>query len=76
VDAPWTVAPGTLHTRHRRSPFLGRVLPGVVVATIVAGVVVYEAGGQAAEPSGRFLTPGVARRNPREPGRNPREKER
>ena len=67
--ATWTVAPESLHSRHRRSPFLGRALPGVVVATIVGGVVVYEAGGQAAEPSGRFLTPGV-------PGRNPREKER
>ncbi len=59
VGATWTVAPETLHSRHRRSPFLGRTLPGVVVATIVAGVVVYEAGVQAAEPSGRFLTPGV-----------------
>jgi N-acyl-D-aspartate/D-glutamate deacylase len=63
------VAAEALHNRHRRSPFLGRVLPGVVVATIVGGVVVYEAGGQVAEPSGRFLTPGV-------PGRIPREMER
>ncbi len=66
LGATWTVAAETLHSRHRRSPFLGRVLPGVVVATIVGGVVVYEAGGQAAEPSGRFLTPGALGRNPRE----------
>jgi allantoinase len=62
LGATWTVEPETLHSRHRRSPFIGRVLPGVVVATIVAGVVVYEAGGQAADPSGRFLTPGLAGR--------------
>jgi allantoinase len=69
VAETWTVGRGTLHSRHRRSPFLGRVLPGVVVATIVAGVVVYEAGRQAAEPSGRFVTP-------RPPGRNQGEMER
>jgi allantoinase len=62
VGATWTVAPEALHSRHRRSPFLGRVLPGVVIATIVGGVVVYQAGHQAAEPSGRFLTPGAAGR--------------
>jgi allantoinase len=64
--ATWTVTPETLHNRHRRSPFLGRVLPGVVVATIVAGVVVYEGGAQAAEPAGKFLRPGVHGRSPRE----------
>jgi allantoinase len=64
LGATWTVASEALHSRHRRSPFLGRVLPGLVVATIVAGVVVYEAGGQAAEPSGRFLTPGMPGRAP------------
>jgi allantoinase len=62
LEATWTVEPEALHSRHRRSPFLGRVLPGVVVTTIVAGVVVYEAGGQAADPSGRFLTPRLAGR--------------
>jgi allantoinase len=70
VGATWTVAPETLHSRHRRSPFLGRALPGVVVATIVAGEVVYEAGDQAAEPSGRFLTPGVSANNAREKERS------
>ena len=70
VGATWTVSPETLHSRHRRSPFLGRALPGVVVATIVAGEVVYEAGGQAAEPCGRFLTPGVSANNAREKERS------
>jgi dihydroorotase-like cyclic amidohydrolase len=70
VGADWTVAPETLHCRHRRSPFLGRTLPGVVVATIVGGVVVYEAGGQAAEPSGRFVTPGGSRAQTREKERS------
>jgi allantoinase len=69
VGATWTVAPDSLHSRHRRSPFVGRALPGVVVATIVAGEVVYESGRQAAEPSGRFLRPGT-------PGRDQRELER
>jgi allantoinase len=71
VGATWTVAPESLHSRHRRSPFLGRVLPGVVAATIVGGVVVYEAGGQAAEPSGRFLTPGAPGPDRREMERSP-----
>jgi hypothetical protein len=57
---------GTLHDRHRRSPFLGRSLRGVVRATIVRGNVIYEAGRQAADPIGQFVTPGpidaVARR--------------
>jgi len=70
LSATWTVAPETLHSRHRCSPFLGRALPGVVVATVVGGVVVYEAGGQAAEPSGRFLTPRGTRVRPREKERS------
>jgi allantoinase len=70
VEATWTVSPEALHSRHRRSPFVGRVLPGVVVATIVGGQVVYQAGHQSAEPSGRFLTPGATRRNHREKERS------
>jgi allantoinase len=70
LGAHWAVTPETLHSRHRRSPFLGHTLPGVVVTTIVSGVVVYEAGGQAAEPSGRFLTPGGTRVQAREKERS------
>jgi allantoinase len=53
LHAAWEVGPTTLHSRHRRSPFTGRRLPGVVVATLLRGTVVYESGGQAAEPAGR-----------------------
>jgi allantoinase len=57
LDATWTVGAETLHTRHRRSPFTGVTLPGVVMMTLVRGTVVYQAGQQMAEPSGQFLTP-------------------
>jgi allantoinase len=56
-SATWTVSADSLHTRHRRSPFAGAALPGVVVATLVRGSVVFEAGRRAAEPDGRFVTP-------------------
>lgn len=57
LEGVWSVESDSLHSRHRRSPFVGRTLRGVVVATLVGGTVVYEAGAQAAEPTGRFLTP-------------------
>jgi allantoinase len=56
-DARWTVSATTLHDRHRRSPYLGTSLRGVVTTTIVRGVVTYEAGGQAADAGGQFVTP-------------------
>jgi allantoinase len=65
LDARWVVGPGTLHTRHRRSPFLGSTLPGVVAMTIVRGTVVYEAGAAASGPQGRFLAPGRRAETPR-----------
>jgi allantoinase len=65
LGAEWTVGPDTLRTRHRRSPFTGRVLPGVVRATLVRGEVVYEDGAPAGEPRGRFLAPGARARNAR-----------
>jgi allantoinase len=58
LQAAWTVNPDTLLSRHARSPFLGQQLPGVVVATLVRGRLVYQSGQPAAEPGGRFLTPG------------------
>ena len=57
LGARWRVGPDTLHSRHRRSPFSGTTLPGVVVATIVRGRVVYEAGVAVSEPCGQFVTP-------------------
>ncbi|HEX4163680.1 MAG TPA: allantoinase AllB [Acidimicrobiales bacterium] len=65
LDARWVVGPDTLHSRHRRSPFVGSTLPGVVATTIVRGTVVYEAGAAAADPQGRFLVPGRRAENPR-----------
>lgn len=65
LAATWTVGPDTLRTRHRRSPFTGRVLPGVVRATLVRGEVVYEDGAPAGEPRGRFLAPGAHARTAR-----------
>jgi allantoinase len=65
LGACWEVGAGTLHTRHRRSPFAGSTLPGVVAATIVRGTLVYEAGAAASGPQGRFLVPGRRARDPR-----------
>jgi allantoinase len=64
LDARWVVGPGTLHTRHRRSPFVGSTLRGVVETTIVRGTVVYEAGAAASGPQGRFLVPSRRAVNP------------
>ncbi len=55
--ASWVVSTDSLHTRHRRSPFAGSPLRGVVVATLVRGSVVFESGARVAEPCGRFITP-------------------
>ena len=53
LDATWEVGPDTLRCRHRRSPFAGRTLPGVVVATLVRGTVVYQHGERVTDPVGR-----------------------
>ncbi|HUC04880.1 MAG TPA: allantoinase AllB [Acidimicrobiales bacterium] len=58
--ATWTVRPETLLTRHRRSPFMGMTMGGVVVATLVRGTVVYEGGRAAAPPLGRFVAPAAS----------------
>ena len=65
LAATWTVGPDTLQTRHRRSPFTGRVLPGVVRATLVRGEIAYEDGAPAGEPIGRFVAPGTLARSTR-----------
>jgi allantoinase len=57
LEASWTVSPATLLTRHRRSPFMGMTLPGVVVTTLVGGRVVYQGGQPVADPDGTFLRP-------------------
>jgi allantoinase len=55
--ATWTVSTESLHTRHRRSPFTGSSLRGVVVSTLVRGSLVWDSGRQAADPCGQFVTP-------------------
>jgi dihydroorotase len=45
LDASWTVNRETLHSRSENTPFLGQQLRGRVVATIVAGQLVYELAG-------------------------------
>jgi allantoinase len=56
-EARWIVSEDTLHSRHARSPFSGRVLRGVVISTLVRGKVVYQSGRRAADPCGSFVTP-------------------
>jgi allantoinase len=55
LQSTWQVSSETLHDRHRRSPFLGRELVGVVQATLVRGVIVYQSGGPASEPTGSWV---------------------
>jgi dihydroorotase len=43
LDRRWTVDPSRFVSKGRNTPFAGRVLPGVVTATMVAGRVVYAA---------------------------------
>jgi dihydroorotase len=42
-DASWTVAPGTLRSQGKHTPFTGYELPGRVRWTLVGGAVAYEA---------------------------------
>lgn len=53
------VTAGSLHYRHRQSPYLGRKLGGRVVCTILRGQTVYHDGKLAAQPIGRFIRPGL-----------------
>jgi allantoinase len=57
LDARWTVSAESLHHRHRRSPFRGDSLRGVVVTTLVRGTAVYQDGQRRSDPVGRFKTP-------------------
>jgi allantoinase len=57
LHSSWRVGNDTLRCRHARSPFTGETMRGVVVATLVRGAVVYQAGQPATEPQGEFLRP-------------------
>ncbi|MCY7318314.1 MAG: dihydroorotase, partial [Ramlibacter sp.] len=41
-QAMWTVAPGSLRSQGKHTPFAGYELPGQVRCTVVAGQVAYE----------------------------------
>jgi allantoinase len=60
AEAEWTVAGARLHHRHPLTPYEGRTLRGVVRATFVRGVRVFERGGEA-DDRGRFPGPPIGR---------------
>jgi dihydroorotase len=39
----WTIEPSRLRTKSQNTPFLGQTVKGMVLATVVAGQVVFEA---------------------------------
>jgi len=54
-EAEFAVTPERLHTRHAISPYVGERLRGVVKATYLRGVAVYEDGSFVSGPRGRQL---------------------
>jgi allantoinase len=56
-DAEWLVDPAALHHRHKLSPYVGAVLPGVVEETWLRGVKVYDRG-RFAKPRGLVMLRG------------------
>ena len=57
TDAEWLVDPAALHHRHKLSPYVGSVLPGVVEETWLRGVKVYDRG-RFARPRGLVMLRG------------------
>ncbi|HEX8244439.1 MAG TPA: allantoinase AllB [Longimicrobium sp.] len=57
-DAEFLVEPGRLFHRHKLSPYVGSVLPGVVEQTWVRGEKVYERGEMVGPARGRLLLRG------------------
>jgi allantoinase len=47
----------SLHQKHKHNPYLGRVLTGCVVQTILRGQTIYKDGQVVSEPMGRLATP-------------------
>jgi allantoinase len=60
-DAAWVLEPGSLHSRHRLSPFGGRPMTGRVHRTLVRGHTVFLDGGRASDPSGSQVRPARCR---------------
>lgn len=59
-DAGFTVEPSALHHRHPLTPYAGRTLQGIVRATFVRGMQIYEQGQFLMTTSGRILRRGDA----------------
>jgi allantoinase len=51
----FTVEPGSLHHRHKLTPYAGRTLYGVVRRTLLRGETIYDEGELPVAPSGRLL---------------------
>src|SRR5260221_5379879 len=54
-DAGFTVDPAQLHHRHKLTPYAGRDLMGIVEATFLRGVKIFDRGKFCALPAGRVL---------------------
>jgi allantoinase len=57
-DAGFTVDPAQLHHRHKLTPYAGRDLMGIVEATFLRGMKIYEHGNFCANPAGKVLLRG------------------
>ncbi|MDX1475533.1 MAG: allantoinase AllB, partial [Reinekea sp.] len=54
-DGQCTVTPEIIHHRHKISPYVGKTLQGVVVATLLAGQTIYQQGEFVGSARGRAL---------------------
>jgi allantoinase len=59
-DANRLVEPMNLYHRHKLSPYVGAILPGVVEATFLRGERIYDGAGFPGAPHGRVLLRGAA----------------
>jgi len=57
-DAGFKVDPAQLHHRHKLTPYAGRDLMGIVEATFLRGIKIYERGNFCANPAGKVLLRG------------------
>jgi allantoinase len=57
-NAGFTVDPAQLHHRHKLTPYAGRNLMGIVEATFLRGMKIYERGNFCAAPAGKILLRG------------------
>jgi allantoinase len=57
-DAGITVDPARLHHRHKLTPYAGQDLMGIVEATFLRGLKIYECGNFCAAPAGKVLLRG------------------